>query len=244
MLRRSCRRYKHIIRDCEECKLAFHPYLGRKQQRFCGKQCYDKNKSKRFVEKTCQVCNKLYTVPLGKANSRVCSFACRIANTPKPNCLTCGKPFRGERGRNRSHCSEKCRRPAAIRECKNCGKPFRYVPNSDKVFCTFACYRRYKGETRLEERVRHALERIGIEFEAQASVGRYAIDFAIPSLRIALEADGVYWHNATKDDRRDRALRKFGWRTVRLSEEEINGSDDLDGLITDRIGLVPFAKAA
>jgi very-short-patch-repair endonuclease len=56
--------------------------------------------------------------------------------------------------------------------------------------------------------------------------GRFNIDLAIPSARIAIEADGRYWHALPKqiaaDARKDAALTAAGWRVLRFGEDQIN----------------------
>ena len=49
------------------------------------------------------------------------------------------------------------------------------------------------------------------------------LDFAIPELKINIEADGSYWHNKrkNKDRKRDYYLKTLGWQTLRFSEQEI-----------------------
>lgn len=73
-------------------------------------------------------------------------------------------------------------------------------------------------ETSIERIMRLALERENINFLPQHRVGRYFIDFAILSHRIAVEVDGAYWHNPEKDAKRDADLLALGWRVIRFSE--------------------------
>lgn len=53
----------------------------------------------------------------------------------------------------------------------------------------------------------------------------YFIDWALPALGLAYEADGSYWHNrpgvAEFDRRRDAYLASLGWTVVRYKEEEL-----------------------
>ncbi len=54
----------------------------------------------------------------------------------------------------------------------------------------------------------------------QMPVHRFTVDFAIPSVRICLEADGERWHrNAQRklrDRNRDAEIRKLGWQVLRF----------------------------
>lgn len=91
-------------------------------------------------------------------------------------------------------------------------------------FCSVACYRRFKGETRLEAAVRIVLTEATIPFEQEAKVGRWAVDFLVAG-RIVLEADGDYWHQRPgvreRDSRRDAKLARLGYTVVRLSEADV-----------------------
>ena len=42
----------------------------------------------------------------------------------------------------------------------------------------------------------------------------FSIDIAIPSLNIAVEYDGSYWHNAEDDKKRDKELKEVGYRII------------------------------
>lgn len=59
----------------------------------------------------------------------------------------------------------------------------------------------------------------------QQRFGRWTVDAYIPSLHIAFEADGEYWHSgefAANDARRDALLyERYGLPIVRLSESEL-----------------------
>jgi len=53
----------------------------------------------------------------------------------------------------------------------------------------------------------------------------YLMDFAFPTLGIAIEADGAAWHenveSKTRDNERDKALANYGWRVLRFKEKAI-----------------------
>jgi len=54
----------------------------------------------------------------------------------------------------------------------------------------------------------------------QMPVHRYAVDFALPSAHICLEADGDWWHRAAqkklRDRNRDVKIRTLGWQVLRF----------------------------
>lgn len=91
-------------------------------------------------------------------------------------------------------------------------------------FCSLSCYRRHGGESSLERIVRSELDRAAIPYEQEARVGKWSIDFLVAG-RVAVEADGSYWHSspATKrrDAKRDAALSARGLIVIRLAESEV-----------------------
>ncbi len=59
--------------------------------------------------------------------------------------------------------------------------------------------------------------KLGASFRRQVVVGRFSCDFACAKARLVVEVDGGYHGRRTgADARRDAALRKLGWRVLRL----------------------------
>lgn len=90
----------------------------------------------------------------------------------------------------------------------------------------------------------------------QYPIGPYFVDFAVlvgpfgverKEFRIAVECDGHYFHDrtkeqATRDKRRDRYLTLHGWRVIRFTETEINAdprgcADQVEELIERLLGV-------
>jgi very-short-patch-repair endonuclease len=73
-----------------------------------------------------------------------------------------------------------------------------------------------------ERRLWQALRgrRLGAQFRRQVPVGRYIVDFLAPQARLVVEVDGGYhqWRQRA-DARRDQALRRAGYRVLRLEDE-------------------------
>lgn len=57
--------------------------------------------------------------------------------------------------------------------------------------------------------------------EREYKAGRYRLDFAIPAMMLAFEADGEYWHDADHDAKRDAWLGSQGWQVVRYTGTQI-----------------------
>lgn len=96
----------------------------------------------------------------------------------------------------------------------------------------------WKPGTQLENQVARCLSRCGLRAAQQHTVGRYRIDFAWPSMKIGLEADG-WWHRspegAVKDRQRDSWLRSQGWLTFRVDDE--HGEESIRSQVT-RVAVV------
>lgn len=224
------------LRPCRTCGQDFKP-MGGSDRPYCSRACYEASRAR--IAKTCAACGKSFTVVASQTERyTVCSRACKTAATKYVDCERCGTRFRAEKHLNRRFCSEACRRPPVVTDCLTCGSEFRREPAvATRRFCSFACYRRFRGETTLEARVREALAGLGIPFKQEFPVGRWSVDFALTELGVALEADGAYWHDASaeRDRQRDAAVERAGWRVVRLPERDINTAADLGALILERI---------
>lgn len=75
--------------------------------------------------------------------------------------------------------------------------------------------------TSLENKVTWRLHRAGVLDRQQYQVGKYRLDYAWPTLRIGLEADGPHHQipdMALRDVVRDAYLRARGWLIFRVDE--------------------------
>ena len=60
--------------------------------------------------------------------------------------------------------------------------------------------------------------------EREYRIGSYFVDFAVPDLMLAFEADGERWHRLPELDRqRDKDISHFGYDVIRYPEEELLG---------------------
>lgn len=64
-----------------------------------------------------------------------------------------------------------------------------------------------------------------VTFTPQHKVGRYRLDFAIIDKKIAVEVDGLTYHNGQesfiRDQQRQRDLQALGWRVIRFAAKEV-----------------------
>jgi very-short-patch-repair endonuclease len=66
--------------------------------------------------------------------------------------------------------------------------------------------------------------RLGVWFRRQVPLGHYIADFVAPSVRLVVEVDGRYHaRRCVADARRDRDLRRMGYRVLRLPAALVEG---------------------
>jgi DNA helicase II / ATP-dependent DNA helicase PcrA len=75
--------------------------------------------------------------------------------------------------------------------------------------------------TPIESWLLQAMRNESLTPQAQFGIGRYRADFAFPSHRLIVEADGRDWHDAQRDAARDVHLEQLGWSTIRFTGSEI-----------------------
>jgi very-short-patch-repair endonuclease len=167
-------------------------------------------------ERSCETCGKRFqVVGQQRETGRYCSYECRYSvGRITITCAYCGKEktlqrYRVEREETRC-CSNRC----AIRMRMENGPPTGYMRKK------LSEHRRTAIEVMAEE----GLQSLGLPYLFEHKVGRYLIDFALPTLSVGLECDG--WHHriakvAARDEKRDAELLKRGWRVVRVQAEDL-----------------------
>ena len=84
-----------------------------------------------------------------------------------------------------------------------------------------------KGSSILEGKTELFLKEYtpNVEWVKEHPVGKYRIDFALPSVKLAIEVDGHEWHSSkerrTHDAKRDRWLVRQGWTVMRFTGSEL-----------------------
>lgn len=90
-----------------------------------------------------------------------------------------------------------------------------------------------KCESPIERKLYNGLIQHQIYPVTQYKVGRYRLDFAIPSQKICIEADGKAYHSSPKqkahDRKRDAYLKDKGWTVLRFTGRSIYR--DLPGVV-------------
>lgn len=215
---------------------------------FCGPTCRNRALAKSAPSRhgtqhrkgrPCRVCSKPFDATNEQA--QFCSWACKNeAQRDHRFCENCGKEIK-PRGKKKPHrfCSQQCTGVASRkpdRPCDMCGVSLREALTKAggtfgprRRFCSFRCWRRFNGETSIEKKVRLYLEGNGVHIVQSAQVGRWEVDFLLPTYAVAVECDGDYWHASPKvkarDARKDAFLRSKGYLVLRLPENEIKASD-------------------
>jgi very-short-patch-repair endonuclease len=81
-----------------------------------------------------------------------------------------------------------------------------------------------ESPTRSEEALWRALSgsQLGVAFRRQVPFGRFILDFLAPSARLVIEVDGgIHVRRKGADARKERALRRAGYRLIRVDAEQV-----------------------
>lgn len=84
----------------------------------------------------------------------------------------------------------------------------------------------HRPPTDLEALTIAELDKLGIQYIIHHVVQRWEMDIYIPSLKLDIEVDNVWWHSdqmrdSDHDQRRDAALASLGYEVLRISGPEI-----------------------
>lgn len=91
---------------------------------------------------------------------------------------------------------------------------------------------RLASPSSLEQLMIDALNKAGIETVREYPVGKFSLDFSIPSLKIDIECDSslhTFKSMKERDARRDQFLKSNGWTVLRFTSKEMN--KNMDGCI-------------
>jgi|SRR5215831_3452137 len=235
----ACYKPKREPVRCETCGTAYAPHAS-ERGRYCSNVC-----KRRRIVKACPHCGRDFEVMVSKAAKyRYCSMACKRDARPLVTCEACGASFFSSAAQAvaRRFCSRDCLADAhrATIVCAYCGASRtikRYRAEEGQRCCSNRCAtllrmrelsfepayiaekRRSGRRTDIETLAEAVLREVGLPYQFELKVGRYSIDFALPTLGIALECDG--WQHLTtagraRDARRDAELAAAGWRAVHV----------------------------
>lgn len=105
-------------------------------------------------------------------------------------------------------------------------------PKAHQISSFLPCLFTGRTESPIEEVLENAIAKskeIGF-FKKQLKVGPYHLDFAIPHVKLGIEADGRAYHSdpaqISRDQSRDAYLTRLGWTILRFSGSKIRRSSD------------------
>jgi very-short-patch-repair endonuclease len=82
-------------------------------------------------------------------------------------------------------------------------------------------------ESPIEHILYDAIFKAGLtEMRLQFPVGPYRADLAVPSVKLAIEADGAAYHNKDRDKKRDEYFAQQGWAVIRFTGSQIVRNPD------------------
>ena len=69
------------------------------------------------------------------------------------------------------------------------------------------------------------LDRLGVEYQMHHKIGKYRVDFYVPSRNLVIEVDHPYWHGlpeiAKRDAQRDDVLSRIGYAIRRVNANNV-----------------------
>lgn len=227
---------------CQHCGKPFESRTAptsKRPPKFCSHACYAESKvgkpfpydgprvtpwnKRKLVECTCQICGVTFEVWPSRAKRnppKYCSWDCfceskrRITGPDHPlwtreqrQCEWCGKmvwvkPAKFEEFR---FCSRQCLGASVAKDMAE-----------------------LNGPTSIEQSLMDELDRRHIPYRVQHQIAKWLVDITLPEHRIAIEADGDYWHSfpeqQEKDANKNHWLEAHGWTIHRFSGSEIRES--------------------
>lgn len=248
-------RSSHLIQKgpflCQGCgKTIYLKPFQMRGRKYCSHECAFKAMKNRIVQH-CQYCEKEYEVKSCLVGtSKYCSLIC--GNKAKAGlkkerakvilvCEGCGRNFRVKKSevtaRHPKYCSPKCFQenrlsPEVIAKIsKSVNQYYEKHPESKERLREYRLKQVIPSkDTYIEVALQNELDRRGITYEKHLSVlGICQPDIVFSTLKIAVFADGDYWHTKdfyviAKDQFQNEFLRANGWYVFRFWEREIKES--------------------
>ncbi len=260
---------------CETCCRTFQAEPWRQNPRFCSVPCKNVGHAKEMtkpvsiIDRQCAWCWRTFQVD-SRDDRLCCSKECTHADhgrkvtghrrgtkTFLPTCPVCKCEFE-TLFEDQVYCSRDCvaiarnYQPAVTIKCQNCHTLFQVgAAHKDSRYCTRRCALQGspKFQSRPEQLLGEALELAEVELISQYKVERYHIDHAVPNIKLAIEADGDYWHDYSEfpwreeiDQHRDGRLQELGWTILHFSESSINSN--LDDCIRQVLESITYLQKA
>lgn len=240
----------NITKHCEVCGKEFTS--KHKETRYCSRACIN-TATKTLPTRFCEICGNPILSKFNRSKAKYCSQKCTgIAHDQKITniCQICGKKFKvSPSNAATKFCSKKCHNASMdqkiMLQCQHCGKEFKVSPCfKNRKYCSQNCmnevkpaYRIFRDKlkngirTNIESITENALQTLKINYVWEHRFGKYWVDFYLPEHHLAIECDEPYWHNTTKDARKDQyIIENYDVKILRLTTQQIKG-----GQLTDLI---------
>lgn len=245
----------HITRSCLKCGKIFTTKSSDPKQ-YCTIQCANLDlKSKDTTTKICPVCDQPFKTykPKRIYCSRNC-FAILRDQSETKECVYCGNPFAHSPSLAGKFCSKECSQKYQDKKvkliCQVCNEEFFVSPayvEAGRKYCSKTCYdiarpphgtfadKLQRGHrTSIEAIMEQVLQNLGIEYKWEKKLGKYWLDFFLPTYNIGIECDEPYWHDSERDARKDAyILSRYQVKVVRFTTQQIMG--DITTLLADAL---------
>lgn len=226
-----CIKCRNASKKCPECNQVFQFQRWRsKERKFCSKSCqatwHQRQPEYRAKIQTKETIAKR-SLTLKRMFSENPDLRFRTSSRSRI-CRGCDQPFFQV---TNSWLCENCRQQK--RTCSICKKEFipkRY--NTDQQFCSVNCWKKSNGKkpTPAEAILLKMVEKSVWQYRITINGNRRYMDVAVPSLKLAIEADGVshHWKSRKKIDlEKESYLKMNGWTVLRFWNKEILRRPDL-----------------
>ncbi len=74
-----------------------------------------------------------------------------------------------------------------------------------------------------------------LNYPLRTEGGLFFADIGIPSLKLDIEYDSLYWHDPKKDEIRDKNISAFGWKVIRIKDYEIDKNVPLSNYLAVKL---------
>lgn len=238
-----------LSKKCEVCRKVFKSFPSQ-NRKFCSWECCW-IKKRTVKPKTCVTCASKYkpSYRLQKYCSMVCRDTFKKNARPLRICGWCKNGFMKYRYRKnkcgkvfcKSWCYGQYLKAESdkkyISKCLNCKNKFVIPvncrkPGSNRKYCGQRCMFIYSGKTSRWGAMSAEEAMAGVSIRRWIGAHRRqhnplstltSVDFYIPSKKLCVYVDGVYWHRnlGEKDRRQTKILKAAGFKVLRISDTKI-----------------------
>lgn len=233
--------------QCHRCQKDFQTTkykATRNKHHYCSRDCFYN-----FAAIECDYCGKdviKQGFSIDKYTKHFCNNDCHRSYMAENKlsiqrkCEQCGKTFHARSKPTENapfkycsrHCHNKSMDTRHEKECPVCHKIFMAKPCKEKLgfdtYCSRVCKIKGKEPTTIELTIARMLTDLKIDYVEQYSIGRYVVDYLIPSQKLIIECDGSYWHSIPKVKKRDSLKDEYfthrNFRVLRLPETDIKNN--------------------